>query len=50
MAHRRHIRRASLWINLAALCLVAVAATGCIIETDGGGYHHHHWHGWHEWR
>jgi hypothetical protein len=41
-------RRLSVLITTLAVLAVAVAATGCVVETDGG--YHHHWHGWHEWR
>jgi len=43
-------RPLSVLINALAIVAVALVASACVIETDGGGYHHHHWHGWHEWR
>lgn len=46
---RQPRRRLSVLINTLAVLAVALVATGCVVETDGGGYHHH-WHGWHEWR
>lgn len=45
------LRALTILLNSLAIAVVALAATGCIVEERPAYYgHHEHWHGWHEWR